>query len=184
MGYYGFGIDGLPVLGLDAVKWATLLVLFMLPSFAISDGISSRLNIEETDGSPSVWPYKLKVTTGTLTDNGDGTATLQTGGGGGGGSTSPGGSNGNVQYNNSGSFGGASFFNIHASSSSTTADTVWMNVSIGPVLTDSTGCTWRTTVTTSGSLVTTLLNCPSIVSTFRPCTTGMSLGLLLGITCP
>ena len=34
------------------------------------------LNIEEIDGSPSVFPYKLKVTNGALTNNGDGTATL------------------------------------------------------------------------------------------------------------
>lgn len=33
-------------------------------------------NIEELDGSPSLYPWKLKVTNGTLTDNGDGTATL------------------------------------------------------------------------------------------------------------
>lgn len=39
----------------------------------------SRLNISEIDGSPSVWPYKLLVSNGTLTDNGDGTATLSGG---------------------------------------------------------------------------------------------------------
>lgn len=55
---------------------------------AFADGqISSRLNITTTDGSVSNWPYQLKVTTGTLTDNGDGTMTLQTGGGSGGGSS-------------------------------------------------------------------------------------------------
>lgn len=42
---------------------------------------SSRLNISEIDGSPSVWPYKLLVSNGSLTDNGDGTATLSAGGG-------------------------------------------------------------------------------------------------------
>lgn len=41
----------------------------------------SRLNIAEEDGSPSTFPYKLKVTNGTLTDNGDGTASLAIGGG-------------------------------------------------------------------------------------------------------
>ena len=41
----------------------------------------SLLNIVEEDGSPSTFPYKLKVTNGTLTDNGDGTASLNTGGG-------------------------------------------------------------------------------------------------------
>jgi hypothetical protein len=42
------------------------------------------LTIEELDGFPSVSVSKLKVTNGTLTDNGDGSVTLNTGGGGGG----------------------------------------------------------------------------------------------------
>ena len=33
-------------------------------------------NISEEDGSPSQFPWKLKVTNGALTDNGDGTASL------------------------------------------------------------------------------------------------------------
>jgi len=41
----------------------------------------SRLNIVEEDGSPSTFPYKLKVTNGTLTDNGDGTTSLSAGSG-------------------------------------------------------------------------------------------------------
>lgn len=50
---------------------------------------------------------------------------------------------------------------------------------------DSDNCRWQTTVATTGSLVTTLIGCPTaVVSTFRPCTAGMSLGLLLAITCP
>lgn len=53
---------------------------------------------------------------------------------------------------------------------------------IGPVLTDSDSCTWRTTITTGGNLVTTLIQCPAVV-TSRPCTQGQSLGLLLAITC-
>lgn len=39
-------------------------------------------NIAEEDGSPSVYPWKIKVTNGTLTNNGDGTVSLSTGGGG------------------------------------------------------------------------------------------------------
>lgn len=39
-------------------------------------------NIVEQDGSPSVYPWKIKVSNGTLTDNGDGTASLSTGGSG------------------------------------------------------------------------------------------------------
>lgn len=61
-----------------------LVVCFL--SVASWAAVSSKLNIEETDGSPSTFPYKLKVTNGSLTDNGDGTATLSvTGGVGGGG---------------------------------------------------------------------------------------------------
>lgn len=64
------------------LKRTLLLCLVAVSSWA---AVSSKLNIEETDGSPSTFPYKLKVSPGTLTDNGDGTATLTTGGGGGGG---------------------------------------------------------------------------------------------------
>ncbi len=65
------------------------------------------LLIQELDGSPSGRPVTLKVSNGTLTDNGDGSFTLTTGGGGGG---TPGGSNTQVQFNDSGSFGGDTFF--------------------------------------------------------------------------
>lgn len=44
--------------------------------------ISNQLNFEEADGSPSTYPYKVIVSNGTLTDNGDGTSSLTTGGGG------------------------------------------------------------------------------------------------------
>lgn len=40
--------------------------------------IYSRLNIQEQDGSPSVFPWQLRVTNGSLIDNGDGTASLST----------------------------------------------------------------------------------------------------------
>ena len=40
---------------------------------------NAPLNIEDASGTPSTFPYKLKVTTGSLVDNGDGTATLSTG---------------------------------------------------------------------------------------------------------
>lgn len=53
----------------------------------------------------------------------------------------------------------------------------------GPAtLTDSNGCIWAigNTISTSGAVSVTLLSCPSAG---RPCTTGMSLGLLLAITC-
>lgn len=41
-----------------------------------------RLNITEEDGSPSTFPYKVKFTNGTVTDNGDGTTSISSGGGG------------------------------------------------------------------------------------------------------
>jgi len=42
------------------------------------------LKIQEEDGSPAGFPHTLKVTNGDLTDNGDGTFSLDTAGGGGG----------------------------------------------------------------------------------------------------
>ena len=57
-----------------------LLLLFLIVLFPISlfaQGVQrGKLNIAEEDGSPTVFPYKLKVTNTTLTDNGDGTASL------------------------------------------------------------------------------------------------------------
>lgn len=100
-----------------------------------------------------------------------------------GGSGSPAGSSGDVQYNNAGSFGGASFFNVSASSVNISSDFVFNSNSIGPVLTDSASCTWRQTVTTAGNLVTTLIGCPVVASNFRPCKRGMPVGILLSITC-
>lgn len=39
------------------------------------------VNFTEEDGSPSVYPYKVKVSNGALTDNGDNTVTISTSGG-------------------------------------------------------------------------------------------------------
>lgn len=41
----------------------------------------ARLNISDEDGVPSLYPWQLRVTNGSLTDNGDGTASLSTAGG-------------------------------------------------------------------------------------------------------
>lgn len=66
-------------------------------------GGGQSVTIETSDGTVRISPLKtLKVTNGTLTDNGNGIATLNTGGGGG----SPGGANTQFQYNNTSSFGG------------------------------------------------------------------------------
>lgn len=66
-------------LGMGTIKWGLLILL--LSATASWADITSHLNIRTTDGAVSNYPYQLKVTTGTLTDNGDGTMTLQTGGG-------------------------------------------------------------------------------------------------------
>lgn len=65
---------------------ALILLALSISSISFAD-ITNQLNIEEEDGTPSTFPYKLKVTNGTLTDNLDGTVSLTTGGGGGGSST-------------------------------------------------------------------------------------------------
>lgn len=44
---------------------------------------NAPLNFCTQDGLTCVWPYKILVSNGTLTDNGNGTASLSTGGGGG-----------------------------------------------------------------------------------------------------
>ena len=52
-------------------------------------GAGTSLTVEEVDGNPSVSSVtKIKVTNGTLTDDGSGTVTITTGGGGGGGAPS------------------------------------------------------------------------------------------------
>lgn len=67
-------------------------------------GGGTALTIEDLDGTPSVANVDtIKVTNGTLTDNGDGSVTIDTGLGG---SGTPGGSDTQVQFNDSSSFGG------------------------------------------------------------------------------
>ena len=69
----------------------------------MSGPIRPALRVEEQDGSPSVRPVNtIKVTNGTLTDDGSATVSVTTGGGGG----SPGGSTTQVQFNDAGSFAG------------------------------------------------------------------------------
>lgn len=62
---------------------AVATLIFTGCAFSHGDGISSRLNITEADGSPSTYPYKAKFSNGTVTDNGDGTVSITNGGGGG-----------------------------------------------------------------------------------------------------
>jgi len=74
-----------------------VLLLILMSSTAYAD-VSNQLNVEEEDGSPSTFPYKLKVSNASLTDNGDGTASLA------GGSGTPGGADTMVQINTSNTF--------------------------------------------------------------------------------
>ena len=72
------------------------LILFSTTAYA---GINS---ICEEDGSPCLFPWQVKVTNGSLTDNGNSTGSLDVSGSGG----VPGGSDTQVQFNDSSSFGG------------------------------------------------------------------------------
>jgi hypothetical protein len=65
------------------VKKIFLFFCFMifLSGISLAQPIPGRLNIAEEDGDPSCFPYKLKVTNGTLTNNNDGTCSLAIGGG-------------------------------------------------------------------------------------------------------
>ena len=77
----------------------------------MSGPITPPLTVTEIDGSPSGRPITtIKVSNGDLTISGN-TATIDTTGS----STTPGGSNTEVQYNNSGSFGGDSGFTFNRS---------------------------------------------------------------------
>lgn len=107
-----------------------LIVLFisfflLLPVFA---DISSRLNIATEDGGTSTFPYKLKVTNGSLTDNGDGTASLSTSGGAGGSPSAP---SNSLQFNNGGSFGGdaSAVFTTAAGATISTITVLTANIS-------------------------------------------------------
>lgn len=64
------------------MKRAILLLLLLLLSPArIASADLAPLEITEEDASPSTFPYKVKFTNGSVTDNGDGTTSISTGGG-------------------------------------------------------------------------------------------------------
>lgn len=86
-------------------KLAAILLLIASPALADTDNPTEWT---ESDGSPSIFdPWKVAVSNGTLTDNGDGSLSLNTTGSGG----TPGGANSNVQYNGAGAFAGDGAFN-------------------------------------------------------------------------
>lgn len=74
------------------------------------------------------------------------------------------------------------FLHVTSTATVTSADEEFSLSSIGPVLTDSAGCRWRTGVSTLGALTTTSLGCP-VLTASRKCLKGQSLGILLSITC-
>ena len=97
-----------------------LFLLLLIPALCFAEGISNApLEVSTQDGTVDTFPYKIKVSDGTLTDNGDGTASLTTGGGGGTPSAPP----NSVQFNNGGAFGGSANFIFDGSNTATT-DTV------------------------------------------------------------
>jgi len=64
------------------LKRNALFLLALLIATPVFADVSVPLNVEEEDGSPSAFPFKIKITNGSLTDNGDGTVSLSTGGSG------------------------------------------------------------------------------------------------------
>jgi hypothetical protein len=82
----------------------TILLFLAITSFAKAQ--TNCVELREIDGTPDVKCVKIiKVTNGTLACTGSTcTITISAGGG------SPGGADTNVQYNNSGSFGGVAGF--------------------------------------------------------------------------
>src|SRR3990167_2241364 len=62
------------------MKEILLILLFIPFLLGANQDDNAPLNIRETDGSPSTYPYQLKVTNGQLTDNGDGTVSLSVSG--------------------------------------------------------------------------------------------------------
>lgn len=146
---------------MDSLKKLFLCLLLTLSSRLYAD-ISSHLNIATVDGTTcNAYPYKVIFPNSNCTDNGNGTVSINITG------------------------GGSSLPFLSASSTNTlsSADLEFTSTNNGPVLTDSTGCKWRTTIATTGNLITTLVSCP-IVTAFVPCVPGVPYGVLLGITCP
>lgn len=118
------------------VRKSVFLMLALCGVARADTGFTSSIKITETDNSPSCVVGQIKVSTGTLTCAGQ-TATISTGGGGG-----------------SGNY-------VSKTGDTISGDLEFTLSSIGPILLDSNGCTWRAGVDTSGVLTTALLNCPA-----------------------
>jgi hypothetical protein len=150
-------------------------------------GSATGLTIKEIDNSPSGTPTTLKVTNGTLTDNGDGSFTLTIGAG----SGTPGGSDTQVQFNDGGAFGGDTGFIYNKTTKafstpkvSGAADYIILRQAY---LTDEYGTGWGGPVgrTTSGNLILDLPNadpagnyikCAAPIAGHASCTWDSSVG--------
>lgn len=65
--------------------WAILLcILFFAPPVVAKVGVPGLVKVRESDSNPSVWTYEIIVDNNALTDNGDGTVTLDLSGAAGG----------------------------------------------------------------------------------------------------
>lgn len=143
------------------LKKILLMLLFVSPTFG-DTGFTSTIRVSETDSSPACTVGQIKVSAGTLTCNGQ-VATVSTGGGG---SSLP-------------------FLASTSSNTVSSADLEFNASTVGPVLVDSSSCKWRTTITTAGNLVTTLLACPTAPSApVAYCVRGEPIGLTLLMVCP
>ena len=90
----------------DCMKKFLLTIALLLVTAIGAQAQGQRVRLQEIDGSPNVGCVSTKVTNGTLSCTGN-VCTLTISGGGGG---SPGGADTNIQYNDSGSFGGVAGF--------------------------------------------------------------------------
>lgn len=111
----------------------SLFLILGLIGIAMADtGFKNTLLITETDNSPKCTVGQIKVSTGTLTCNGQ-TATISTGGGGGSSGT-PGGATTQVQYNSAGSFAGDADFTFDGTAVTATSQTVAGQLSAASVV--------------------------------------------------
>ena len=57
------------------------MIFFMAVPLVLGQAVNPVLNIREVDGTPSTYPYQIKFTNGTVTDNADGTVSVSVTGG-------------------------------------------------------------------------------------------------------
>jgi hypothetical protein len=134
-------------------QWSDFITKWQVMSVN-SGGASGFQPIQEVSGADAGSYSVLKFSNGSITNNGDGTATITTGGGGG----TPGGSDTQAQYNNAGVFGGSSALLLNATDlTGVNAKATTMNANLtigindGPIITCTTAGTTRTATLPSAS---------------------------------